>query len=142
VCCICERDLGHDSEPAIKLGRHLHSSGKRTSMDEEGREHNLHERAYRDRLRQPQRSAGIDYAMTVTIGSLTFDHASYDDRGDVLYLHVGDRQPATVSDETPEGHVLRYNAKWLLERGHVINVTVPEHVAVSPDTLAEALAAA
>jgi uncharacterized protein YuzE len=92
--------------------------------------------------------------MTVTIGSLTFDHASYDDRGEVLYLHVGDRQPAAVSDETPEGHVLRYNAKgdvigltiisakWLLERDHVINVMAPEHVAVSPDTLAAALAAA
>jgi uncharacterized protein YuzE len=92
--------------------------------------------------------------MTVTIGSLTFDHASYDSLGDVLYLHVGDRQPAAVSEETPEGHVLRYNAqgevigltiidaKWLLQRDHVINVTVPEHVAVSPDTLAEVLAAA
>jgi len=92
--------------------------------------------------------------MTVTIGSLTFDHASYDSRGDVLYLHVGDRESAATSDETPEGHVLRYNAqgevigltiinaKWLLERDHVINVTVPEHVAVSPDALAEALAAA
>ncbi len=91
--------------------------------------------------------------MTVTIGSLTFDHASYDARGDVLYLHVGDPQAAAESEETPEGHVLRYNArgevvgltiinaKWLLERDHAINVTVPEHVAVSPDALAEALAA-
>lgn len=92
--------------------------------------------------------------MTVTIGSLTFDHASYDDRGDVLYLHVGDRQEAAESEETPEGHVLRFNAqgeiigltiinaKWLLQRDHAINVTIPEHVAVSPDALAEALAAA
>jgi uncharacterized protein YuzE len=92
--------------------------------------------------------------MTVTIGSLTFDHASYDARGDVLYLHVGDPQEAAGSDETPEGHVLRFdvdgevigltiiNAKWLLERDHAINVTVPEHVAVGPDALAEALAAA
>ncbi|HEX5851534.1 MAG TPA: DUF2283 domain-containing protein [Solirubrobacteraceae bacterium] len=91
--------------------------------------------------------------MKVTIGSLTFDHTSYDDRGDVLYLHLGDRQLAVaVSEGTPEGHVLRFNqgevigltiinAKWLLERDHVINVTVPEHVAVSPDTLAEVLAA-
>lgn len=46
--------------------------------------------------------------MTVTIGSLTFDHASYDDRGDVLYLYVGDRQPAAVSEEAPEGLVLRF----------------------------------
>jgi uncharacterized protein YuzE len=91
--------------------------------------------------------------MTVIIGSLTFDHASYDARGDVLYLHAGDPQAAAESEETPEGHVLRYNArgevvgltiinaKWLLERDHAINVTVPEHVAVSPDALAEALAA-
>jgi uncharacterized protein YuzE len=34
------------------------------------------------------------------------------------------------------------NAKWLLERDRAINVTVPEHVAVGPDALAEALAAA
>jgi uncharacterized protein YuzE len=92
--------------------------------------------------------------MTVTIGSLTFDRASYDARGDVLYLHVGDPQEAAGSEETPEGHVLRFdadgevigltiiNAKWLLERDHAINVTVPEHVAVAPDALAEALAAA
>ncbi|MGH2902004.1 MAG: DUF2283 domain-containing protein [Solirubrobacteraceae bacterium] len=92
--------------------------------------------------------------MTVTIGSLTFDHASYDDRGDVLYLHAGARQEAADSEETPEGHVLRFNAqgeiigltiinaKWLLERDHAINVTIPEHVAVSPDALSEALAAA
>ena len=92
--------------------------------------------------------------MTVTIGSLTFDHATYDDRGDVLYLHVGKRQAAADSEATPEGHVLRFdgrgeiigltivNAKWLLERDHAINVTIPEHVAVSPDALAEALTAA
>ncbi len=29
-------------------------------------------------------------AMTVKIGPLTFDHASYDEQGDVLYLHVGE----------------------------------------------------
>lgn len=92
--------------------------------------------------------------MTVTIGNLTFDHASYDDRGDVLYLHVGDPQAAADSEETREGHVLRFNAegevigltiinaKWLLERDHAINVTVPEHVTVGQDALAEALVAA
>jgi len=92
--------------------------------------------------------------MTVRIGSLTFDHATYDDRGDVLYLHIGKRQAAADSEATPEGHVLRFNdrgevigltiinAKWLLQRDHVINVTVPEHVAVSPDALSEALTAA
>jgi hypothetical protein len=45
----------------------------------------------------------MDNAMTVTIGSLTFDHATYDDRGDVLYLHAGERQEAADSEATPEG---------------------------------------
>jgi uncharacterized protein YuzE len=67
--------------------------------------------------------------MTVTIGHLTFDNATYDERGDILYLHVGERQAAADSEETPEGHVLRFdatgkiigltiiNAKWLLGTG-------------------------
>jgi uncharacterized protein YuzE len=66
--------------------------------------------------------------MNVTIGNLTFDQASYDADGDVLYLHVGERQAAVDSEQTPEGHVLRFgadgqvigltivNARWLLER--------------------------
>jgi uncharacterized protein YuzE len=96
----------------------------------------------------------MDNPMTVTIGSLTFDHATYDDRGDVLYLQIGERQAAADSEETPEGHVLRFNdcgevigltiinAKWLLQRDHAINITVPEHVVVSPDAPSEALTAA
>jgi Protein of unknown function (DUF2283) len=48
-------------------------------------------------------------AMTVKIGPLTFDHASYDEQGDVLYLHVGERHAAADSEETPEGHVLRFD---------------------------------
>ncbi|HZL47888.1 MAG TPA: DUF2283 domain-containing protein [Solirubrobacteraceae bacterium] len=93
----------------------------------------------------------MDNAMTVKIGSLTFDHATYDGQGDVLYLRVGERQAADDSEETPEGHVLRFdahgeiigltiiNAKWLLERDGALNVTIPEHVAVSPDALTPAL---
>jgi uncharacterized protein YuzE len=96
----------------------------------------------------------MDNPMTVTIGSLTFDHASYDDRGDVLYLHIGEHQAAADSEATPEGHVLRFNdrgevigvtiinAKWLLQRDHAINITVPKRVVVSPDVLSEALTAA
>jgi uncharacterized protein YuzE len=92
--------------------------------------------------------------MTVGIGNLTFDHATYDERGGVLYLRAGEQTAATESEETPEGHVLRMNAagevigitiinaKWLLDRDHAINITIPEHVAVSPDALAEALTAA
>jgi uncharacterized protein YuzE len=96
----------------------------------------------------------MDETMIVTIGSMTFDNASYDDRGDVLYLHTGEPQAAADSEATPEGHVLRLddrgevigvtiiNAKWLLQRDHAINITVPEHVVVSPDALSEALTAA
>ena len=92
--------------------------------------------------------------MTVTIGSLTFDHASYDERGDILYLHVGEPRDAAYSDETPEGHVLRFDAdgrvigltiinpRWLLERDDALTVTVPEHVSVKREQLADALAAA
>lgn len=92
-------------------------------------------------------------AMTVTIGHLTFDGASYDERGDVLYLHVGERRAAAESEETPEGHVLRFdaggriigltiiNAKWLLERDGELVVTLPEQVHVAPAALEAALAA-
>jgi len=39
--------------------------------------------------------------MTVKIGRLTFDHATYDSVGDVLYLSVGEPQAAADSEETP-----------------------------------------
>jgi uncharacterized protein YuzE len=96
---------------------------------------------------------GLDL-MNVTIGNLTFDHASYDAEGDVLYLHVGERQAAADSEQTPEGHVLRFapngkiigltiiNARWLLERDDELAVTLPEQVHVSPSALAPALAPA
>ncbi len=73
----------------------------------------------------------------IRIDGLTFDHASYDAQGDVLYLHVGQPQPAAESEETVEGHVLRYddhgriigvtivNARWYLERDGAITVTLP-----------------
>jgi uncharacterized protein YuzE len=92
--------------------------------------------------------------MNVTIGNLTFDHATYDADGDVLYLHVGDRQAAADSEQTPEGHVLRFdahnhvigltiiNARWLLERDGEIAVTLPEQVHISPTALEPALAPA
>ena len=91
--------------------------------------------------------------LTVTIGNITFDHATYDDRGDVLYLHVGDRQPAADSLGTPEGHAVRYNAmgevigvtivnaRWLLDRDAKITITIPERIDVSAAALAPALTA-
>ena len=90
--------------------------------------------------------------MTITIGNITFDHATYDDRGDVLYLHVGDRQAAADSLGTPEGHAVRYNAngdvigvtivnaRWLLDRDGKVTITIPERIDVSAAALAPAMA--
>jgi len=92
--------------------------------------------------------------MTVKIGPLTFDHASYDEQGDVLYLHIGQRQAAADSQQTPEGHVLRFdavgkiigltliNAKWLLERDGELIVTLLEQVHVAPAAIEGAFASA
>jgi uncharacterized protein YuzE len=75
--------------------------------------------------------------MTVTIGSYVFNHMDYDERGDVLYLHIGEPQEASDSILTPEGHVIRYdeasevvgitliNAKWLLERDGRLTISFP-----------------
>lgn len=90
--------------------------------------------------------------MTVTIGDITFTDSTYDERGDVLYLHVGEPQAAADSVGTPEGHAVRYdtagevigltiiNARWLLDRDGKITITMPEPVDVSANALAPALA--
>lgn len=88
--------------------------------------------------------------MTVRIGDIEFDNVSYDETGDVLYLHVGDAQPAEDAAETPEGHLIRYNsrgeiigitllnARWLLDRNGELAITLPLHIGA--DTLAPAIA--
>jgi uncharacterized protein YuzE len=90
--------------------------------------------------------------MTITIGNIIFDHATYDDRGDVLYLHVGERPTAADSLGTPEGHAVRYNAagdvigvtivnaRWLLDRDGKITITLPERIDISAAALAPAMA--
>jgi hypothetical protein len=45
--------------------------------------------------------------VNIRIGPLLFDHADYDQDGDVLYLHVGPPQAGEV-EETPEGRVVRF----------------------------------
>lgn len=92
--------------------------------------------------------------MSITIGQLTFDHVHYDPEGDVLYLHIGEPQPAEEAEETPEGHAVRFdtaglvvgvtilNAKWLLDQGQPITITMPGRVDVDPAALASALRAA
>jgi uncharacterized protein YuzE len=75
--------------------------------------------------------------VSVTIGHITFDDVDYDSRGDVLYLSVGEARAATDSEETPEGHVVRYgaegevigltliNPRWLIDNEGVVTVTLP-----------------
>jgi uncharacterized protein YuzE len=93
----------------------------------------------------------MEQSMTVKVGSITFDRATYDKRGDVLYLHVGAPRPADDGEETPEGHVLRLdgdghpigltiiNAQALLDRDGAISVTIPERIALTRAELAPAL---
>jgi hypothetical protein len=92
--------------------------------------------------------------MNIRIGPLVFDHADYDQDGDILYLHVGAPQ-AGEGEETPEGHVIRFapgshrivgltviNARHVLNRDGRLIVTVPEVVEASAEELAPALQAA
>jgi uncharacterized protein YuzE len=93
----------------------------------------------------------MEQSMTVKVGNIAFDQVTYDKRGDVLYLHVGAPRPADDAEETPEGHVLRFdgeghpigltiiNARALLDRDGSISVTIPERVALTRDELAPAL---
>ncbi len=49
--------------------------------------------------------------MTITIAGIDFDYHDYDERGDVLFLHVGEpKEPPARALETPEGHTVEYDA--------------------------------
>ena len=73
---------------------------------------------------------------SLAIGEWIFDSVQYDEERDVLYLSIGEPQPG-YGEETPEGHILRFNddeafcgvtlidvRKILEENGEVI-VAVP-----------------
>lgn len=91
--------------------------------------------------------------MTITVGPYRFDHANYDELGDVLYLRLGEVQPAADAFGTPEGHAVRFddqgtvigitivNARWLIDRDGKILITVPSMpstIEASADDLAPA----
>lgn len=92
--------------------------------------------------------------MTVTFGSYSFDHAAYDEVGDVLYLRQGDRREPPTTLSTPEGHAVSFdelgevigmtivNARWLLERDGKVAVTVPLRIETAADELRSVLASA
>ncbi len=75
--------------------------------------------------------------MTVTVAGTSFDKHEYDERGDVLYLSVGDPREAFRTVATPEGHAVDYdevgtvigmvlvNVRFLLDRDGAITITVP-----------------
>jgi len=87
--------------------------------------------------------------MTITIGTITFDHSDYDADGDVLYLSVGEPREPADSYGTAEGHNVRYDEsgqvialtarqrQMLLERDGDVRITIPSRV--SADALASAI---
>jgi uncharacterized protein YuzE len=75
--------------------------------------------------------------MNVTIGNVTFDQHEYDERGDVLYLSIGEPRAPSRTTGTPEGHAVDYdksgaiigmvlvNVKFLLDRDGAITLSLP-----------------
>jgi hypothetical protein len=48
--------------------------------------------------------------MTITIAGIDFDYHDYDERRDVLCLHVGEpKEPPAKAFKTPEGHTVEYD---------------------------------
>ncbi len=47
--------------------------------------------------------------MTIAIAGIEFDYHDYDERGDVLYLHVGPPVEPARALETSEGHTVEYD---------------------------------
>jgi hypothetical protein len=91
--------------------------------------------------------------VSINIGDTVFDHADYDAENDVLYLHVGEPQPAE-GEQTPEGHVIRFapgtqrivgltllSPRRILDNEGRLAVTMPEVVEKTADDLAQAFAA-
>lgn len=91
--------------------------------------------------------------MSVKVGPYEFDHVSYDESGDVLYLRAGESRDAARTSATPEGHAVRFdesgdvigitivNAKWLLERDRKITLSVPSVIEAPAEDLEPALTA-
>ena len=72
-----------------------------------------------------------------TIAGIPFDQHEYDERGDVLYLSMGNPQEAFKTMATLEGHAVDYdesgavigmvlvNVKFFLDRDGALTVTLP-----------------
>jgi uncharacterized protein YuzE len=57
--------------------------------------------------------------MTVSFEGVVFDYVDYDAEADVLYLSVGQPREAADSEETIEGHAMRFD-----ENGDLIGITI------------------
>jgi uncharacterized protein YuzE len=92
--------------------------------------------------------------MIVHIGPYEFDDVDYDVASDVLYLSLGTPQVAADSEETPEGHIVRYDehdrvigvtivgARGLLDQAGTVAITLPRRsLTADARELAAALAA-
>jgi uncharacterized protein YuzE len=92
--------------------------------------------------------------VSVTIADTEFDHVRYDADADVLYLHIGEPGDAVAFDESPEGHHLRFDStgrlvgvtlvrpRWILAHEGQITISLPQPIALRPEALNGALAAA
>lgn len=91
--------------------------------------------------------------MKITIAGIDFDYHDYDERGDVLFLHVGEpKEPPAKAFETPEGHTVEYDERGAIvglelmgvrkavERGTVVRLTWPP-AEVAASSLRNAIAA-
>ncbi len=93
--------------------------------------------------------------VNLQIGPVTFDHADYDAEHDILYLSIGEPQPAEA-EQTPEGHAIRYapgtsrivgltmlSPRRIIEQDGKLTVTFPEMVETrSAEDMAALLVAA
>jgi uncharacterized protein YuzE len=91
--------------------------------------------------------------MKITIAGIEFNYHDYDERGDVLFLHVGaPGEPPAKAFETTEGHTVEYDeqgavvglelmgVRSAVESDRPLRLTLPP-AEVAASALREALAA-
>lgn len=82
----------------------------------------------------------------ITLGDWCFDNVDYDHDADVLYLSIGAPRPG-YGEETPEGHVLRFDetgefcgitmigVREALDADEPIGITLPQRLRQQRETL-------
>jgi hypothetical protein len=61
------------------------------------------------------------HRVTISIGSVVFSDADYDEGQDTLHLAVADAPPTAWTEESAEGHTLGYGAD-----GALVSLTIPD----------------